>query len=200
MTRRGKRRSVGGKRRIADVRVVPRTEDARGQRVERMISSVKSTVSQVRVLVHSFYDYSTVTSPGINTYSFTNIRSEADYGEYAALYTTWRVSGLRFEIFDQNPNVYGNAIFGTYHVNDGADAPSTQSQIYQLPDVDQVPSGAGPLVMYWTPTGTTEMGFYTTDNGGEDFGGLAVYTGGTSTVQPKWRLTVTAVIDFRARK
>jgi hypothetical protein len=170
-------------------------------KVERMISSVKSTQSQVRVLIHSRYDQPVSGTAAVNTYTFANIREEGDFAALASEYSSFKVAGIRFEIFDLNPSVYAAGTFGTFHVSALGEFPSISAQILSLPDATQVPPGTGKLVLYWFPSGPTENSWYSTVSEEADFGGLADYlSSGPGSSTPKFSILVTSVVDFRSRK
>lgn len=198
---RSRRNRGGGNRKITDVRMVPEGEDQRGMKIERMISAVKSSQSQVRVLIHARVDQPVSGTAVVNTFTFANIREQADFTTVADEYSNYKVAGIRFEIFDLNPSVYAAGTFGTFHVQGPGEYPSVSSQILDLADATQVPPGTGKVVLYWFPSGPIENGWYSTVQDEADFGGLADYlSGGPGSSTPKFSILVTAVVDFRARK
>lgn len=179
------------------MRTVPDGEGNRAERVNRMIAAIKESQSLVAVAAGEDYQLSNNT---LGLFGFGAIRGTDEFSSLAQQYETYKIAGMRFDIFDQAPGLYTRSIFGTYHTTGAGTAPSVYSQVVDLPDANHVAPGTGKLTLYWYPSGPTENGWYSVSNTAIDFGGLAAATGVLSPDTPKYNLKCTYIIQFRARR
>lgn len=205
MARTGKGRTVRGKGRITDVRMVDSAAGRDGPMVDRMISAVKETESQVRIIIGDVLDVFTATTGGVNgTYDFNALMSGDEWSSMIQQFNLFRVRAIKFDIVDVNPSQPVLNTFGTFHDNTmGTVVPYTRANIADLPDSRVLSGGTGQTTLYWVAHGTTEMGFQAATSLGtpsEYYGGLKYFLGQTTTATPKYTITVHAVVDFRGRR
>lgn len=195
---RGNRRSgKGGNRRIINTRIVPDGEGNRAEKVNRMISAVKESQSIVQVCVGEDFELNNAT---LGIFSFGRLRATDEFSSFADQYETYKVAGMRFDIFDEAPGNYSRSIFGTYHGTGGGTPPASYAEVVDLPDANHVAPGTGKLTLYWYPSGPTENGWYNVSDATIDFGGLAAAVGTPAVATPKFNCRIIYVVHFRARR
>lgn len=178
------------------VRIIPAGEGEREQKVERILASIKESMSTTRIQVKSNAYVNPGTSDSTGKFTYQNIRGTNDFSAMASIFTKYRVVCYRFDVYDINPNQTVVAYFGTYH---GVGQPTTVTDMVDLPDSGIVPAGTGSKSWYWYPTGNLEKSWFDVGDIVTDFGGLAWYLFGTSGAPSKYNLVVSAVVDFRSR-
>lgn len=185
-------------RRVMDVRVVPETEGNRAEKVERMLVAYKESQASTRVVVKTNINFGTQVTASAALFGFERLRAEDEFASLAQQYSTYKVSAMRFDIFDQAPAVVNNAIFGTYHQRVSGDAPGDVGEVTDLPDSTEVAPGTGKLRLYWYPSGPTEQSWYSVSDT-QSFGGLAVGLPAYGSATPKYSVIASYVVDFRTR-
>lgn len=201
MARRGgtRRNRNGGQKAVTNVRMVPDGEGNRAERVNRMITAVKEQQGQVRVVVKAIYNIGFTGTGGVTVLDFAVLRAQADFVSLATQYRTSKVSGIRFDVYDINPNAMAiSVVLGTYHGRTAGDAPTSQANVTDLSDSRLVAPGTGLYTWYWYPTGPAENSWYSNTDAVNNFGGLAIYTP-SAAVAPKFEVIISYVVDFRAR-
>lgn len=202
---RGGRSRNRTRNRIPQTVVVAQNGNPQAARIERQIASLMQSKSITRVL---FKRVDTVdapaTSSNMGTFSFPQLYGDSDWASYVAQYLTFRVSAIKFEVYDTQPNVPAFAVFGTYSVAPGSTASpaATLTSVIDSPDAGQIPPGEGLRTFYWSAEGPLELGFDSTSQTTVDFGGLryGVFpSGGAGATSGKYRIISTFVVDFRSR-
>jgi len=128
-----------------------------------------------------------------------------DFVSISAQFETFRIRGIRFDVYDINPTNVVAAWFSTFHDEFGASAQPVfaSGSVIDGPDSQIVPPGTGKITLYWRATGTNENRFVTTDQNSVSFppaffGGLRYALPG-STTGGKFQVVVKAIVDFRGR-
>lgn len=196
-SRRTRGRGKSSKNVIMNVRQVPDGEGVRAERVNRMIAAVKESQSLVQVCIGEDFELNNST---LGIFSFGRLRQTDEFVSLADQYETYRVAGMRFDIFDEAPNNYSRSMFGTYHGTGGGSPPASYSEVVDLPDANHVAPGTGKLTLYWYPSGPTENSWYNVADSTIDFGGLAAAVGTPATATPKFNCRIIYIVHFRARR
>jgi len=199
------RTTRSSKNRVSNVRVVDSLQGTDGARVDRIIGSMQNAHSQIRLICG---DYSTLATSAsattFGTYSGSNVRATDDFVSMAQQFETYRISAIRFEIYDVNPNLSVFSSFSTQHdvVPSGATfgTPTIQS-ILDAPDAQLPVPGGSKAVLSWVAHGTEENNFQSTTTGGtpSDFGGLRYFVGSPGSAASKFQIVIKAIVDFRGR-
>jgi hypothetical protein len=191
--------------RIPQTVVVTPTANPQAMRVDRQLAALMQSKSITRVL---FKRVDTLDAPAtgntMGQYGFSSLYGDTDWAAFTAQYLTFRVSAIKYEVYDTQPNVPAFAMFGTYSIAPGNTGPvsTNLTNVVDSPDAAQVPPGEGIRCFYWTAEGPLEQGFNATSQTTIDFGGLryGVYaSGGTGATSGKYRIITTFVVDFRSR-
>lgn len=191
-------RRNGAKNRIQNVAVVDKDESPAGARLDRQIKQLAQSQGDIPVLISSAFSLDATATDATTRYSFSQIVAADEFTSLSAQFQKFRVSGIRFDIYDINTSATVNAFFGTYHAGGIASQPTlTLQNIIDAPDSLVIPPGTGKASLYWTPSGTDEFDFQNTGNV-SDFGGLAAFLSGT-TASIKFRIVMKAVVHFRGR-
>lgn len=202
---RQRRRGRRNGNRIPQTVVVAQNGNPQAARMERQIASLMASKSITRVL---FKRVDTVDAPAsasnMGMLSFSALYGDTDWPSFTSQYLTFRVSGIKFEVYDTQPSTPAFAVFGTYSIAAGNTAiPSTNlANVIDSPDSGQVPPGEGVRMFYWAAEGPVELGFNSTSQTTVDFGGLryGVFpSGGAGATSGKYRIITTFVVDFRSR-
>lgn len=198
-------RKGGGKQRILNVRLADSAAGSDGLRVDRMISAVKDSESQMRVLIGASYDFSPpTTADALGTIGFDEIFSTDDFGSILVQWNLFRVTAIKFDIYDVNPSYPVNNTWGIWHDNYESSVPAySRANVVDLPDSRVISGGAGQTTLYWVAHGTKEMGFQATSSQGstaQRFGGLKYFVQQQTAAQAKYIVQVHAVVDFRGRR
>lgn len=205
MTRQNKSRT--GKDRVSNVRIVDSYAGSDSAKLDRMISALQTSHSQTRVLCQETYNQNTQTASYVSTFSASNVRATDDFQSIAQQYETYRISAIRFDVYDIAGNNATPGFFSTWHdeILYGATPSFTMANVVDGPDSQIVPPGTGKISFTWIPKGTIENGFQsvTAASSPVDFGGirLAVSAGasGFTANAPKFQIIMKAVVDFRGR-
>lgn len=193
-----------GKNTISNVRVVDEEDGQYGIRVDRMITFVQNSHSQTRVLCQTSNLISLTASDQFFTYDTAAIRAYDDFVSLAAQYSTYRVTAIKFEVYDVAPNTLAPNGFSTFH-DTYATAPTFNfGNIADGPDFRIVAPGTGKVTLHWLAKGTQENDFQSTRNTGTgitdvDFGGIRAYVGAGTVGVNKYQVVVKAIVDFRGR-
>jgi len=202
---RNKRQSTG-KNKVMNVRITDPAGGTDGLRIDRMISATKTSESQIRVVIGDVFDLgipSTADTSG--AFDFQSIVNTDDFQSLSAQYNLFRVTAIKVDIYDTNPNVPAYNGWGMIHeVYESATPPAlTRANIADLPDSRVISGGTGQTTLYWLAHGATENHFQETTSSGpslQKYGGLRYYVGLGSTAVPKYTVQVHAVVDFRGRR
>lgn len=177
-------------------------EDAGDElRLDRYLSNMDASQSLINTVIENVITIQGGTTASSATYSFVNVRAVTDFNNFSAEYNLFRVKGMKFEIYDTNPNSAGTAYWATYHVAEGQSAPSTLANVTSLVDLRIVPPGDGKTTLTWKASGTKELQFQSTNSGtAVDYGGLVVYTpAATAPAASRWYVVIKSHVQFRQR-
>jgi hypothetical protein len=202
--RRNGNRNRGRSKKLQTVVIAP-SANPLAARLERQIAAMVQSKSITRVLFKRVDTLDALaTGSNLGAFSFANLYGDSDWATYTAQYLTFRVSGIKFEVYDTQPNVPAFALFGTYSVAPANTGPVSTSitNVTDSPDAAQVPPGEGLRCFYWNAEGTLENNFNATSQTALDLGGLrydVVSSGGGGATAGKYRIISTYVVDFRSR-
>jgi hypothetical protein len=196
-----------GKNMVTNVRIVDQNAGTDGAYVDRCVAQFQNSHSQVSVLCQDSYSLTTSSTGGSGVFGASQIRLCDEFASLGAQFETYRIRAVRFDVYDQSPNVQVSAWFSTFHDSyfTAAQPIFTLSNIIDGPDSAQVPPGTGKLSLYWRATGTSENEFQSTLQAGTsvpalDFGGLRYqYSSSTPTAITKYTIIFKAIVDFRGR-
>jgi hypothetical protein len=196
---------MGGRDRIQNVRIADPVAGKDGLRVDRMISSLKESESQCRIMTGSTLDFSTpTTADALGSFGFDEIFASDDFSTMIQQWNLFRVSAIKFDIYDINPTVAVNNTWGVWHDNyEGAVPAYTRQNMVDLPDSRVLSSGTGQTTLYWVPHGTAEQQFQAASSSGsavQKYGGLRYFVAQNAVNVPKYVVVVHAVVDFRGRR
>jgi len=199
----GGRRS--NKNRIMNVRVADSAAGASGLHVDRQISSIKESESQTRIVCGDVFDLGIPTGTDtLGLWGFDQLLGTDDFTNMIQQFNLFRVSSIKFEIYDINPSTAGYNTWGVFHDNYESSAPAyTRSNIADLPDSRVISGGTGQTTLYWVARGSAEQQFQAAAAGGspaQKFGGLRYYIGAGGVPIAKFTVVVHAVVDFRGRR
>jgi len=204
MARKNSNSKRTNKSRIMNVRIADSATGADGLRVDRMVSSIKDSESQTRILIGDVLDVSTTASEVNGTYGFDQIFASDDFISMIQQYNLFRIRSIKFDISDVNPQIASYNQWGVWHDNYETTIPSyTRANVADLPDSRVLSAGTGQTVLYWVAHGTAENQFQAGSTAGspaQRFGGLKFYLGNNTGSGIKYSITVHAVVDFRGRR
>jgi len=200
----GRRRNAGPNRRIQDVRIADSTAGSDGTKIDRMITHLQTSESQIRVLCGDIVDVQPGTTQTSTVYGFASIIATDDFQSVAQQYEQYRITAIKFDVYDINPLSICQNVWSTFH-NDtiGSSTAYTRAQILDGPDSRVLSSGTGQTTFYWRAHGVEEMRFQgvnTASTAQNYFGGLRWSTlNGTAGASQKYEIVIHAVVDFRGR-
>jgi len=201
MARRG--RKSGARARIQDVRITDSTAGSDGSKIDRMIQATQVSESQVRVICGDVFDINPPTTQSSTIYGFATVINTDDFQSLAQQYELYRVTAIKFDIYDINPSAVVSNVWSTFHNSTaGASGAYTRAQVADGPDSRVLSSGTGFTSLYWRAHGTLELGFQPTNTTGttqQYFGGLRYSLAAATAGQSKYQVVVHAVVDFRGR-
>lgn len=191
------------KNRVINVRAVDPLAGTDGAYVDRCISTLQNSHSQIRVLCNLQFQLNSSTTGASNYYSGLTVRNSDDFISMATQFDTFRVTAIKFEIYDINSVSGVFSVWSTFHDVLTSVPAYTFEQVTDGPDSKSISPGTGKEVFYWRAHGMPEMEFQsTTSPGGApvyDFGGLRVYLNSAGGSFAKYQLIMKAVVDFRGR-
>lgn len=189
-----------GKDAINNVRIVPDGEGSRAERVNRMIAAIRESQSQTRVACKVLAQVDLTTFARVVNYGYAACRDTDDFASLKVQYSTYRITGMRFDIYDQAPGIPSISQWGTFHTVGGNKAPANQGEVIDLSDSQEVSPGTGKVSLYWYPSGPLENSWYDVDDTSVDFGGVSSYVPASTANATKYSVMLTYVVDFRARR
>jgi len=200
-----KKSSRGRKNAITNVRVVDQNAGSDGTYIDRCIAEMQNSHSQISVLCQDTLTLNTATTASTGTVAGPQIVLFDEFVSFAAQFETFRVRGIRFDIYDINPANTTVGWFSTFHDQFvAAQAPVFSSaNVVDGPDSQIVPPGTGKITLYWRAHGTLENLFVTDDDANvrvptQFFGGLR-FSLAAGTAAPKFQVIIKALVDFRGR-
>lgn len=204
MTKRFNNRNQRGTRNtVSNVRIVDQLAGEDGARLDRMIDSVQNSHSQTRLICGDYYGLtSSTTGVTARNISFQDIVATDDFQAMAAQFETFRVTAIRFDVYNLNSAAGAFTAFSTYHaVNTGRAPVFTIDQVIDGADSQVVSAGQGKISFTWIAKGSTETQFITVAPAANvmDFGGLRTLLGASSGGGTNYQVIMKAVVDFRGR-
>ncbi len=164
--------------------------------VKRALRNPARESGVVRTTVSVSGSFNAVVASSGGTLKYSDLTGTTDFTNFAALYRTYRIVGIEFQIFDQNPTAVVSALAGTLHT--GGVAPSATLVLVQdCPDSANI-KPYGQHHYYWRPTNQAERLFMDTSST-SDYGGLYFWSLGGTAVTGKWRYLVRYVVEFKDR-
>ncbi len=166
-------------------------------RFQRVLRQPARTPGAVRTTVQSTGTFNVSTTAGTTAITYGNLQGLSDYTAFAAIYRTFRVVGMHFQLSDLQANSPCHAIAGTFH--SGGSIPTITSGLVQdLPDVMNLrPYETNDW--YWFPQSFNEKEFVSTgvvDNWG---GLLAYFAAAGVNISPKYGYKVVFVVEWKDR-
>lgn len=194
----------GGNQRILNVRVADSAAGQDGLKVDRQISAVKTSESQMRVAIGDLIDIGIPTTDVSASYGFEFLLGTDDFASLSQQFNLFRIVSIKYEIFDLNPNQAAYNNWGIWHDNYTAPTASlyTRANIVDLPDSRVLSGGTGQTTLYWVAHGTAETQFQSTITSGttiQKYGGLKYWIG-AGTANAKYSVQCHAIVDFRGRR
>lgn len=201
MVRSGRRNNNTRKNAVSNVRIVDQYSGTDGARVDRILSFLQNSHSQIRVLCSDNFTQTTAASAFGGVVTGANIRATDDFLSFSAQFETFRVLAIRFDVYDIAPATNVTNYWSTFHdVTTGVYAPFPIASILDAPDSQVIPPGSGKSTFTWFAHGSQENDFESTTNSGiQDFGGLRFSVGGGTSGVAKYQIVMKAIVDFRGR-
>ncbi len=191
---------------MTNVRVVDQYAGSDGAHMDRILSSLQNSHSQVRLNLKDTFTLNTSTTATVSgILAGSQVRLFDDYIALAAQFETFRVAGFRFDVYDINPSLVAVGVFSTFHDNylTSAQPAFSFSAVVDGADSQLIPPGTGKASFTWMAHGTSENDFLTTVSSTPseqiDFGGLRYFIAQNSAAAAKYQIVVNAIVDFRGR-
>lgn len=205
MARNRRNNQRGRTSKVQDVRIMDDYAGQDGAKFDRVISQLQNSHSQTRIMCTSAFGQATQTTGGDTglVWSGVNVRASDEFVAMATQFQTYRITMIRFDIYDVAPNTGVYAEFSTFHDVAPNYPTPTFAQVIDAPDSQNVPPGQGKLTLIWRAKGTLENQFQSTGNlvtsSPSDFGGLRGAYGVATVAGSKYWIIAKAVVDFRGR-
>jgi len=192
----------GNAQRISNVRIVDPASGQDGAKLDRIMNSLQNSHSQTRIVCSDQFTVSVASSgaPTTVTYSSTQVRNTDDFVSLAAQFETYRITAIRYDVYDISPAVPTVSAFSTYH--DVSPTPLTFSlgNIIDGEDSQFIPPGTGKVSFTWMARGTEENQFLSCNQlPNIEFGGLRGISQNSASNTQKYLIIMKAVVDFRGR-
>lgn len=191
-----------GKNTVQNVRVMDEYAGSDAAYIDRCISTLQNSHSQVTVLVQLDQLFTSSTSASTFTnFSGNLIRSADDFVSLQAQFQEFRVRGIRFDVYDLTAAVSLAVVFSTFHSTAVTPPAYNFENVIDGPDSQLIPSGVGKVSLYWRAKGTEENDFQgdsTSDAAILDFGGLRGAIPQSATTK-QFLVVMKCLVDFRAR-
>jgi len=189
---------------VSNVRIVDQYAGTDGARVDRILSQLQNSHGQIRMLCTNTDSFAVnTTGPGSAYYSGAYIRNSDDFISIAQQFEEYRITAIRFDVYDIAPNTPAQVAFSTWHdviASGNTPIAYTFAQVIDAPDSQLVAPGQGKISFTWMAKGSAENEFQTDDSTGwSDFGGLRVYGNTAGANVTKFQIVTKAIVDFRGR-
>jgi len=192
------------KDKILNVRIADSAAGGDGLHVDRQIAAIKESESQTRILIGSIFDAASEVSPSNGTVGFEQIYESDDFVSLIQQYNLFRVSAIKFDIYDIDGTRPAFNNWGIWHDNYELTPPAyTRTNVADLPDSRVISPGTGQTTLYWVAHGTAEKQFQQASNLGsvaQKFGGLKYFIGDSTVRFSKYTIQMHAIVDFRGRR
>jgi len=194
------------KNEISNVRVVDQNAGSDGTYVDRCITDLQNSHSQITVLCQDIFNLAVPTTAGTGISAGPQVFNFDEFTAFAQQFETFRIRAYRFDIYDINPSNPAIAWFSTFHdqFTTNNQPVFTTANVIDGPDSQTVPPGTGKLSLYWRAHGVLENQFVTDDDSAvttptQFFGGLRYASIAGSSAAPKYTIVIKALVDFRGR-
>lgn len=190
---------------ISNVRVVDDEAGIDGARIDRMITQLHTSESQVRVLCDTGNLISLTNGDQFTIFDTAFVRASDDFASLAQQFQTYRVSAIKVDIYDIVPAVAGANGASTFHAVYATPPVFSFNNIVDGPDFKVIAPGTGKISMYWAAHTFGERSFQPTASSAltgaspTDYGGVRFYAGAGTSGTNKYQVVVKAVVDFRGR-
>jgi hypothetical protein len=201
MARHGKS-NRSSRSRIQDVRIADPAAGSDGTKIDRIISQLKTSESQIRVLCGDAGDITPPATLTSTIYGFASIINSDDFQSMAQQFELYRITAVKYDIYDINPSAVVTNVWSTFHSEALTQPSYTRAQVADGPDSKVISGGNGQATLYWRAHGVEENRFQATNTAASTqqfFGGLRYSTQAVATGAVKYQLVVHAVVDFRGR-
>lgn len=189
---------------VQNVRVIDEYAGKDSAYVDRCISDLQNSHSQITVLCTGRFEVNTATAASTSYYSGLTARNTDDFNNMAVQFQTFRIRAFRFDVYDVNSLVAVNNIWSTFHDNLLTVPAYPFDQVVDAPDSQVLTPGFGKATFYWRAKGTSENDFQSTALTGQspvvDYGGLRVALLASDAVSRKYQVVMKALVDFRGRQ
>jgi len=199
------RRGRSAKNEISNVRVIDQNAGSDGAYIDRCITDLQNSHSQITVLCQDTFALATPTTASTGILAGPQIILFDEFVSFSAQFETFRIRAVRYDVYDINQGSTGIAWFSTFHdqFTTGQQPSFTQGNVIDAPDSQTVPPGTGKTTFYWRAKGVLENEFVTDDDANvgvatQFFGGLR-FASTAGTAAPKYQIVIKALIDFRGR-
>lgn len=189
---------------VVNVRQVDQNAGSDGLYIDRCISALQNSHSQITMLIQDSFNIDSATTAVTSTFAGPQIVIMDDFVSVAAQFETFRIRAIRFDVYDINPSNAAVGWFSTFHDQFTASVQPgfASAAVIDGPDSAIVPPGTGKATFYWRAHGTLENQFVTDSAGSsvstQFFGGLRVAIAAGS-VGRKFQIVIKALVDFRGR-
>jgi len=198
------KRRQPAKNRVMNVRIQDPYAGGDAAYIDRCIIQQQTSHESMVTICTSQFQVSTATTASTNYYTGLTVRNSDDFSSFEGQFETYRIRGIKFDVYDLNPaNVSAN-IWSTFHDIATSIPAFTFDQVADGSDSQSVPPGTGKISWYWRAKGTEENNFQSTDAATTtvtpfDYGGLRVALGPSTAAAPKYLIVMKAIVDFRGR-
>jgi hypothetical protein len=191
------------RQKISNVRVVDSEDGADGVCIDRMITQLQNSHSQIRVLCNTSSTLPVTTTAAVTLFDTAFVRGFDEFASVAAQFDTYRIKAIKVDVYDVNQAVSVSNGASTFHQVYTTQTAPTFSEIADGPDFRIITPGNGKITLHWMAKGVVENEFQATTTTGAtdtDFGGVRFYTGAGVATAVKFQYSIKAIVDFRGRR
>lgn len=192
------------KNRVMNVRIQDPYAGGDASYIDRCIIQQQNSHEATVAICSSTFTVSTATTATTNYYSGLTVRNSDDFTSFTGQFETYRIRGIRFDVYDINPAVSSGNMWSTFHDVLTAVPAYTFDQVTDGSDAQSVPPGTGKTSWYWRAKGSEENDFQSTASATSgvvpyDYGGLRVALNPAASASQKYIVNMKAIVDFRGR-
>jgi len=192
--RSGKRQAT-----IQPVTVVDASSGTDLIKVHKILSQLHASESDTVIMCSGNL---TVAVPAVGTYIYLgwpDIKQVDEFPQASAMFLTYNIRHILFDVIDIAPNVSVPGMFSTVHTGGGTITSGSFADVVDRPDSQSLAPGTGKISLVWSAKTMGERDFYPIDST-LDFGGLHAVFGSSTGASPKYFVTYRAVVHFRGRR
>lgn len=185
---------------IQNVRIVDRDEGTDDLVIQRLLQQYVQSEGQIRVVCGFRFEVTPGTTVNSGIVSFAELLATDDFTSFAAQYQEYRVRGIRFDVYDINPNSsVAINYWSTFH-QVGGPVPIGIEDILDRPDARSLSPGDGRQSLAWAAHGIPEMQFNSVGSN-PGLGGLSYYVSPQAAIAAaKYQIVAKYIVDFRGRR